>query len=123
MEKLLNSYKERTYKNAVLQIKDERKELLDRCLDELYPYERDLIRGLCAEGVSEREYARHTGLTRYQVRCEKERILKQIASVFTDYFAPEKQPGPLPSTFSQNGFTQDPPFNKPIDTLSAKPKI
>ena len=90
---LLNSYKERTYKEAVLRKKDEPKELLDRCLNELKSYERDLVCNLCLDGVSERDYARLSGLSRYHVRCEKERILTMIASVFTEYFAQEKQRG------------------------------
>ena len=117
---LLNSYKERTYKEAVLQKKDERKELLDRCLNELKSYERDLVCNLCLDGVSERDYARTTGLSRHHVRCEKERILTMIASVFTEYFAPKEQRDE--QTLSDES-TAKTPMNEQIDTLSARPKI
>lgn len=79
---LLTEYNERKYKSKVLGRKDEKIELVDRCLACLPPHERELVINLCIKKVSERDCARITGLTRYRVRKEKERLIALAAAVF-----------------------------------------
>lgn len=82
VEQLLREYRERTFSDKVLGETDEKIKLLDKCLNNLYPHERELLIQLCVENVSERTCAKLTGLTRYRVRKEKERLLALTASVF-----------------------------------------
>ena len=79
---LLTEYNERKYTSKVLGQKDEKIELIDRCLTCLPSHERELLINLCIKKVSERDCARLTGLTRYRVRKEKERLIALAAAVF-----------------------------------------
>lgn len=82
VEQLLRQYKKRIYISKVSGEKDEKVELMDRCLACLSHYERDLIKNLLIENVSERDCAKLTGLTRYRVRKEKERLLSLTSAAF-----------------------------------------
>ena len=82
VEKLLRDYNDRKYMAKVLEKKDEEIELLDKCLFTLSPCERELLLNLFVNNVSERDCVRLTGLTRYRVRKEKERLLGLTAAVF-----------------------------------------
>lgn len=82
VEKLLRCYNDRKYMAKVLEKKDEEIELLDKCLFTLSPCERELLLNLFVNNVSERDCVRLTGLTRYRVRKEKERLLGLTAAVF-----------------------------------------
>ena len=91
VEKYLNAYDERVFADKTLEKPNADLALLDKCLSGLPSYERDLVTALCIKGVSEREYAARTGLTRYRVRAEKKRILDMTARVFAGAHAPKKQ--------------------------------
>ncbi len=79
--RLLAEYDERDYLKRVLQNEDIGMTLIDRCLNGFSAWEKDLLYALCVKKVSEREYAKKVGLTRYRVREEKKRLLKMAALV------------------------------------------
>lgn len=81
---ILAEYDETTYVNKVLNRADGRTSLIDRCFNGLYTWEKELLVALCVKKISERAYARKTGLSRYRVREEKKRLLRLTARVLRE---------------------------------------
>ena len=80
VERSLSGYKERAYLESVAKSGDPTNVRLDACLEKLKPCEKDLVKKLCIERLSERAYATETGMTRYRVRKEKQRLLRLTAA-------------------------------------------
>lgn len=79
---MLGEYKERKVIAEVLRRKDEELDFLDRCIGCFEPHERDLIVKTCIEGVSLREYARQSGVSRDTLSKERKRLLAFLGKIF-----------------------------------------
>lgn len=55
---------------------------MDRCLENIEPYERDILEKTLIENVSVREYSRRSGFSRESVTKERQRVLKMLAKFF-----------------------------------------
>lgn len=79
---LLKEYKERKKVEAIFGTKDEMVDFADKCLNNIEPYEKDIIVNTCIEGVSLRQYAKISGFSRDTVTKERKRILDMLARFF-----------------------------------------
>lgn len=55
---------------------------MDKCLENIEPYERDILEKTLIENVSVREYSRRSGFSRESVTKERQRVLKMLAKFF-----------------------------------------
>lgn len=79
---MLRGYKERKKEEAIFGIKDEEIAFLDRCLDNIEPYERDIVEKTLIENVSLRQYAKLSGFSRDTVTGQRRRVLGMLARFF-----------------------------------------
>ena len=82
VNELLRDYKERKVVAEVLHRKDEELDFLDECIGCFEPHERDLIVKTCVEGVSLREYARQSGVSRDTLSKERKKLLAFLGRIF-----------------------------------------
>ena len=79
---MLRGYKEKKKEEAILGTKNEETAFLDRCLDNIEPYERDILEKTLIENVSLRQYAKMSGFSRDSVTKQRQRVLKMLAKFF-----------------------------------------
>lgn len=79
---LCKGYKEKKKINAIFGLNDERTEFLDKCLDNIEPYEKDIILQTCIEGISLRQYAKMSGFSRDTITKERKRIMSMLVRFF-----------------------------------------
>lgn len=75
-------YKERKKIKAIFGTQDELTDFADKCLENIEPYEKDIIVNTCIEGVSLRQYSKMSGFSRDTVTKERKRILCMLAKFF-----------------------------------------
>lgn len=86
----MKNYKERKKEEAIFGYKSEETAFIERCLDNIEPYEKDIIEKTLIENVSVRRYAQESGYSRETITNRRNRIIKMLTKFFNIYsgFAP-----------------------------------
>ena len=79
---MLRGYKEKKKEEAIFGVKNSLIGFMDKCLENIEPYERDILEKTLIENVSVREYSRRSGFSRESVTKERQRVLKMLAKFF-----------------------------------------
>ena len=79
---LLKGYRDKKKELAVFGERDEQTEFLERCLQNIDEFERDVIEKTCMDGVSIRQYAKISGFSRETVTKERKRIINLLCRFF-----------------------------------------
>ena len=79
---LLKDYRNRKKELAIFGERDDETEFLERCLQGIEEFERDVIEKTCMDGVSIRQYAKMSGFSREAVTKERKRVLSLLCRFF-----------------------------------------
>jgi len=85
VKNLLATYRDRKVKEKVLGVKDEETAFLERCMNGLKKCERELL-SIFTEHISVRKFAAQSGLSRYQVQKESDRLVALLVYLFNEGF-------------------------------------
>lgn len=81
----MKNYKDKKKEEAIFGYKSEETAFLERCLDNIEPYEKDIVEKTLIENISVRRYSKESGFSRETVTNQRNRVIKLLTKFFNIY--------------------------------------